>query len=83
MFDEFTVGDSGEHLITFYCLSQHGLRVGDYVNIYKNGTDKVVSNAIVSNVYDKYIFQIDKNGISISDKWYDVSGCLRRFLLME
>ena len=79
MFDEFTVGDSGEHLITFYCLSQHGLRVGDYVNIYKNGTDKVVSNAIVSNVYDKYIFQIDKNGINISDKWYDVSGLPETF----
>lgn len=79
MFDEFTVGDSGEHLITFYCLSQHGLRVGDYVNIYKNGTDKIVSNAIVSNVYDKYIFQIDKNGISISDKWYDVSGLPKTF----
>lgn len=79
MFDEFTVGDSGEHLITFYCLSQHGLRTGDYVNIYKNGTDKVVSNAIVSNVYDKYIFQIDKNGINISDKWYDVSGLPETF----
>lgn len=79
MFDEFTIGDSGEHLITFYCLSQHGLRVGDYVNIYKNGTDKVVSNAIVSNVYDKYIFQINKNGISISNKWYDVSGSPKTF----
>lgn len=79
MFDEFTIGDSGEHLITFYCLSQHGLRVGDYVNIYKNGTDKVVSNAIVSNVYDKYIFQINKNGISISNKWYDVSDSPKTF----
>ena len=79
MFDEFTIGDSGEHLITFYCLSQHGLRVGDYVNIYKNGTDKVVSNAIVSNVYNKYIFQINKNGISISNKWYDVSGSPKTF----
>ena len=79
MFDEFTIGDSGEHLITFYCLSQHGLRVGDYVNIYKNGTDKVVSNAIVSNVYDKYIFQINKNGISISNKWHDVSDSPKEF----
>lgn len=79
MFDEFTIGDSGEHLITFYCLSQHGLKVGDYVNIYKNGTDKIVSNAIVSNVYDKYIFQINKNSIKISDKWYDVSGSPKTF----
>lgn len=79
MFDEFTIGDSGEHLITFYCLSQHGLRVGDYVNIYKNGADKIVSNAIVSNVYDKYIFQINKNSIKISDKWYDVSGSPKTF----
>ena len=74
MFDEFTIGDSGEGLITFYSLSQHGLSVGDYVNIYKDGTEILVSNVVVSNVYDKYIFQINKNGISISDKWYDVSG---------
>lgn len=77
MFDEFTVDDDGKSLITFYSLVQHGLRIGDNVNIYStfNGeTNVVIGNANVSNVYDKYIFQIDKNSVSLSSKWYNVSG---------
>lgn len=76
MFDEFTVGDNGINLITFYSITQHGLKNGDKVNVYAtfNGeTNLVIGNATVSNVYDKYIFQINKNTIQLSNKWYDVS----------
>lgn len=76
MFDEFLYNDSQTEVITFYCVSQHGLKAGDYVNIYAtvNETAKLmIENAEVSDVYNKYIFQIYKNGVTLSNYWYDVS----------
>lgn len=76
MFDEFLYNDSQTQVITFYCVSQHGLKVGDYVNIYSTVNDSanlLIENAEVSNVYNKYIFQIYKNGVTLSNYWYDVS----------
>ena len=77
MFDEFTIGDKGENLITIYSITQHGLRNGDNVNIYStvNGKNKLlIPNAVVSNVFDKYIFQINKNANNLSNKWVDVKN---------
>ena len=73
MFDEFIYDDSQREVITFYCVSQHGLKVGDNVNIYSTVDDVstlLIGNAEVADVYNKYIFQIYKNSISISNKWY-------------
>lgn len=77
MFDEFIKDDNGISLITIYSISQHGLKEGDYINLYaRNGDTSVLlmGEAVVANVYDKYIFQIYKNTQTISDKWYDISG---------
>ena len=64
--DDTTVDDNGVSLITIYSIAQHGLNVGDYVNIYQtytNNSGKTINNVLcetvsVYNVYNKYIFQI-------------------------
>lgn len=73
-FDEFVKDDNGLSLITFYCITQHGLREGDYVNIYStyNGeNEKLFNLAEVYRVYDKYIFSIVKTDKDISNQWSD------------
>lgn len=34
MFDEYTVSDDGRETVTIYCVCQHGLSVGDRINLY-------------------------------------------------
>ena len=77
MFDEFIKDDNGVSIVNIYSISQHGLKEGDYVNIYSttgNNSTLLIGEAVVANVYDKYIFQIYKNVQTISDKWYNISG---------
>jgi len=71
VFNENIKDDNGVDVITFYSVSQHGLNEGDYVNIYSDNK-LIISNATVSLVYSKYIFQIYRNGVTISNKWYEL-----------
>ena len=71
MFDEKTYDDNGLNVLTVYSVSCHGLREGDYVNIY-NENELVYANAQVMHVVDKYIFQVPKTEPDISDAWIDI-----------
>lgn len=68
MFDEGVVDDNGLALVTFYTICQHGLKVGDYVNVYK-GDDLFYESAEVVNIVDKYIYQIVKTEGNMSNEW--------------
>ena len=77
-FDENTRADNGSLQIVFYCVSKHGLSVGDYVNIYKtwneNGDrndEKIIDSIEVKNVVDDFIFTVFNPNIQISKKWVD------------
>lgn len=68
LYDEYQVLDDGTNALTIYSVCQHGLQVGDTVNIYKNN-DVIYDSAKVLKVVDKYIFQVAKEDFNISDKW--------------
>ena len=71
MFDEQTYDDSGLNVLTVYSVSCHGLKEGDFVNIYSNG--KIVYGySQVLHVIDKYIFQVAKTEPNISEAWLDI-----------
>lgn len=73
MFDEGTVDDDGTPLVTIYTVCQHGLMVGDIVNIYKS--NKLFYDSVeVVNVIDKYIFQIFKGNGNMSEHWVEVTN---------
>jgi len=88
-FDENTRSDDGASQIVIYSISKHGLKVGDYVNIYKTfysesatsesdsisamTTQMVVENGEVTNVVDDYIFTVYNSYFNISDTWYYLS----------
>lgn len=83
-FDENTSGDNGGSQLVIYGIIKHGLRVGDFVNIYKTYFDTVdgkrveknemfMYSAEVSNVVDDYIFIVRGNSTLISDSWYTLS----------
>lgn len=78
MFDEGTVDDNGVKLLTIYTICQHGLSVGDSINIYKtyeNGDTDLSYNAVeVVNVVDKYIFQVYKDTLDLSNEWVEVEN---------
>lgn len=70
-FDEYVKDDDGRELITIYSISQHGLQEGDYVNIY-NESELVYNAALVTNVENKYIFQVLRSNHILSDYWYEI-----------
>lgn len=78
-FNEYVTDDNGRDVITIYSIAQHGLKAGDKINLYStveengNSVAKLIyGEAVVSDVYDKYIFQIYKNAHNISRYWYEV-----------
>ena len=73
MFDEYTVDDDETPLVTIYTISQHGLMVGDLINLYK-GDNIFYESAEVIHVIDKYIFQIFKSEGDISNNWIEVKN---------
>ena len=73
MFDEGTVADDGTELVTIYTICQHGLMVGDTINLYKS-KDIFYESVEVINVVDKYIFQIYKSNGNISNSWVEVTN---------
>ena len=73
-FDEFVKDDNGVSLVTFYCIAQHGLNEGDYVNIYSTYNEeheRIFTLSQVYRVYSKYIFSIVKTDKDISNQWTD------------
>lgn len=76
-FDENTRADNGVKQLVIYSIAKHGLKQGDYVNIYNtaNGeTIKIIDNAEVAEVADDYIFTVFNADVQISKNWYGWSG---------
>lgn len=71
MVDEGVYDDNGSPLVTIYSVCKHGLREGDYINLYKKD-ELIYDSAEVLHVIDPYIFQIYKESRNISDKWEEI-----------
>jgi hypothetical protein len=75
-FDENTRADNGTSQLVIYGIAKHGLKVGDYVNIYNTYNDVtalIISNAEVSQIADDFIFTVYSD-IRISDTWVEVNN---------
>lgn len=66
--------------ITCYSIAQHGLQVGDVINLYNDNTNElIIENAEVISIGDsnqkekKFVFTISNNGIFLSNKWKPIS----------
>lgn len=75
-FDENSQGDNGGSQLVIYGITKHGLKVGDFVNIYntyiedgKTVNEVVAYSAEVTNVVDDYIFILQGISSTISNTW--------------
>lgn len=91
-FDENTRADNGTSQIVIYGITKHGLKVGEYVNVYKTyevsgvtTTEKIMDNAKVTNIADDYIFTVFGGDVKISDSWVELSDddMAKGYLLAE
>ena len=84
-FDENSQGDNGGSQLVIYGITKHGLKVGDFVNIYntyiedgKTVNEVVAYSAEVSNVVDDYIFILQGISSTISDTWCYLSDMTKK-----
>lgn len=84
-FDENTQGDNGGSQLVIYGITKHGLKVGDFVNIYntyiedeKTVNEVVAYSAEVTNVVDDYIFILQGISSTISDTWCYLSDMTKK-----
>lgn len=84
-FDENSQGDNGGSQLVIYGITKHGLKVGDFVNIYntyiENGktvNEVVAYSSEVTNVVDDYIFILQGISSTISDTWCYLSDMTKK-----
>ena len=84
-FDENSQGDNGGSQLVIYGITKHGLKVGDFVNIYntyiedgKTVNEVVAYSAEVNNVVDDYIFILQGISSTISDTWCYLSDMTKK-----
>ena len=84
-FDENSQGDNGGSQLVIYGITKHGLKVGDFVNIYntyiedgKTVNEVVAYSAEVTNVVDDYIFILQGISSTISDTWCYLSDMTKK-----
>ena len=86
MYDELTINDSGQKVLTIYSVSQHGLINGDRVNIYlchktENGkSGELVYKSSEVTVIDKYTFHVMKTERNMSSEWIEVDKIPYNFI---
>lgn len=68
MFDDTIDNYIGTSGLKIYSISKHGLKKGDYVNIYKSDT-VIIRNAEVLDTENDFIFTIYDNGVELSKSW--------------
>lgn len=75
-FNENTRQDNGTRQLVIYSVAKHGLKAGDYVNIYKSYmsgdtriSEKILDSAEVSEIADDFIFTLFAQDVQISKKW--------------
>lgn len=69
-----------DNQIVCYSIAQHGLQVGDVINLYNDNTNElIIENAEVISLGDsnqkekKFVFTISNNGVFLSNKWKSIS----------
>lgn len=84
-FDENSQGDNGGSQLVIYGITKHGLKVGDFVNIYntyiedgKTVNEVVAYSAEVTNIVDDYIFILQGISSTISDTWCYLSDMTKK-----
>ena len=84
-FDENSQGDNGGSQLVIYGITKHGLKVGDFVNIYntyiedgKTVNEVVAYSAEVTNVVDDYIFILQGISSTISYTWCYLSDMTKK-----
>lgn len=89
-FDENSQGDNGGSQLVIYGITKHGLKVGDFVNIYntyiedgKTVNEVVAYSAEVTNVVDDYIFILQGISSTISDTWCYLSDMTKKKTIMK
>ena len=70
-FDDTINSPTGIDAIKFWSVSKHGLDTESYVNVYK-GEECVLLNAKVSYIVDDYTFYVFRNGLKLSNKWFEL-----------
>ena len=63
---------SGIEAIKIYSISKHGLKKGDFVNLYKNN-DIVLNGCEVKEVENDYVFYLFSAGVELIDSWYELT----------
>ena len=63
---------NGLSAIKIYSISKHGLKKGDFINLYQND-DVIIGYSEVVEIEDEYIFYIVSNGINLVKKWYELT----------
>lgn len=63
---------NGLNGIKIYSISKHGLKRGDYINLYQND-DVVLPSREVIEVYDEYTFSIFSSGSKLINDWYELT----------
>lgn len=75
-FDETTRADNGTKQLVIYSISKHGLKEGDYINLYKTYEQEatmVLSEVEVTSIVDDYIFTVFNSSTQISNSWVTLS----------
>ncbi len=58
--------------IKIYSVSKHGLKKGDFINLYK-GDEVAIPKAQVVKIDNDYIFYINKNSVDLCNLWYELT----------
>lgn len=58
--------------IKLYCVSKHGLKKNDTINLYQDDS-VIIRNALVTEILNDYVFFIARNGMTLSTKWYELN----------
>ena len=63
---------SGISAIKIYSICKHGLKKGDFINLYKNN-EILFKVCEVREVEDEYIFYIFSDGVKLSNLWHELT----------
>ncbi len=63
---------NGISAFKIYSISKHGLKKGEYINLYQNDM-LILKQCEVREVEDDYIFYIFSGGLKLSTRWYELT----------
>ena len=63
---------NGLEAIKIYSISKHGLKKGEFINLYQND-DIAIGYCEVVEIEDEYIFYIVNSGLKLIKKWYELT----------